>query len=65
MIEIATDWKDYQLIDAGNKDKLEIWKDVVLVRPNLKLFGKKDMTTDGISLMLNIKELLRKWKLGF
>ena len=41
MIEIATDWKDYQLIDAGNKDKLEIWKDVVLVRPEPQAIWEK------------------------
>ncbi len=41
MIEIAKDWQDYQLIDAGNKDKLEIWKDVVLVRPDPQAIWQK------------------------
>ncbi len=34
MIELAQNWKDYQLIDAGNKDKLERWGDIVLIRPD-------------------------------
>ncbi|MGI6509856.1 MAG: class I SAM-dependent methyltransferase [Erysipelotrichaceae bacterium] len=41
MIAIAEDWQDYQLIDAGDKDKLEIWKDVVLVRPDPQAIWQK------------------------
>lgn len=33
-MEMARDWKDYELIDAGNGDKLERWGDVVLRRPD-------------------------------
>ncbi|MBE6114530.1 MAG: SAM-dependent methyltransferase [Erysipelotrichaceae bacterium] len=28
------DWKDYQLIDTGNKEKLERWGDILLRRPD-------------------------------
>lgn len=31
---IADQWKDYQLIDAGNGEKLEQWNQVVLRRPD-------------------------------
>ncbi|HPW53326.1 MAG TPA: class I SAM-dependent methyltransferase [Erysipelotrichaceae bacterium] len=41
MIAIADKWQDYQLIDAGNKDKLEIWKDVILVRPDPQAIWEK------------------------
>ena len=34
MIELAENWTDYELIDAGDKDKLERWGSVVLVRPD-------------------------------
>jgi len=34
MVVIADQWHDYQLIDAGNKDKLEKWGNVTLVRPD-------------------------------
>ena len=30
----AENWEDYELIDAGNKEKLERWKDVILRRPD-------------------------------
>lgn len=41
MVAIAKDWHDYQLIDAGNKDKLELWKDVILVRPDPQAIWQK------------------------
>lgn len=30
----ASDWKDYEIIDTSNGEKLERWKDVVLIRPD-------------------------------
>ena len=30
----ANKWKDYELIDAGNKEKLERWGNVILRRPD-------------------------------
>jgi len=34
MTAIATDWEDYELIDAGAKQKLERWGSHILVRPD-------------------------------
>ena len=34
MTELASNWIDYELIDAGNRDKLERWGDIILVRPD-------------------------------
>ena len=34
MLVLSKDWKDYEIIDAGNGEKLERWKDVVLRRPD-------------------------------
>ena len=53
MIRTADKWQDYRLIDAGDKDKLEIWKDVVLVRPDpmaiwAKSSDKRWQKCDGI-----------------
>ena len=31
---IANEWKDYELIDTSNGEKLEIWKDFYLLRPD-------------------------------
>ena len=34
MIKLADRWIDYELIDSGEKEKLERWNDVILVRPD-------------------------------
>ena len=31
---ICKDWKDYEILDMSNGEKLERWKDVILVRPD-------------------------------
>lgn len=31
---VAKDWKDYELIDCGNKEKLERWGNINLLRPD-------------------------------
>lgn len=33
-MRVSKDWKDYECIDAGNGEKLERWKDVILRRPD-------------------------------
>ena len=33
MIKIANNWTDYELLDSGNKLKLERWKKIILIRP--------------------------------
>lgn len=33
-MKVSNEWKDYKIIDAGSKEKLEIWKDVILRRPD-------------------------------
>ena len=34
MNQIAERWEDYECIDAGNGEKLERWKDIILRRPD-------------------------------
>ncbi|MCF0259820.1 MAG: class I SAM-dependent methyltransferase [Erysipelotrichaceae bacterium] len=34
MNQIASDWKNYEVIDAGGKEKLERWNDIILRRPD-------------------------------
>lgn len=34
LMEINTEWKDYQIYATGDGEKLERWKDVVLLRPD-------------------------------
>ena len=41
MIVVADKWQDYQLIDAGEKEKLEVWKNITLVRPDPQAIWQK------------------------
>ena len=34
MNQIAKDWIDYEVLDTGNREKLERWNDVILRRPD-------------------------------
>lgn len=34
VMKLNTEWKDYEIIATGNGEKLERWKDVVLLRPD-------------------------------
>ena len=44
MIYTADKWKDYRCIDAGDGEKLEIWKDTVLRRPDPQAIWPKSRT---------------------
>lgn len=37
---IADNWKDYEIIDMANGEKLERWKDIILVRPDPQIIWK-------------------------
>ena len=39
-MKIANNWKDYEILDMANGEKLERWKDVVLVRPDPQIIWK-------------------------
>ena len=39
-MEVAKDWKDYEIIDMANGEKLERWKDIILVRPDPQIIWK-------------------------
>lgn len=40
VMEVASKWEDYELIDMANGEKLERWKDIVLVRPDPQIIWK-------------------------
>ena len=42
-MKIASEWKDYEILDMANGEKLERWKDVVLVRPDPQIIWKDKM----------------------
>lgn len=37
---LANNWKDYEIIDMANGEKLERWKDIILVRPDPQIIWK-------------------------
>lgn len=39
-MNIASNWKDYEILDMANGEKLERWKDVILVRPDPQIIWK-------------------------
>lgn len=43
---LANDWKDYEILDASNGEKLERWKDVVLLRPDPQIIWDNGVLKD-------------------
>lgn len=41
-MEIANEWKDYEIIATGNGEKLERWGNVVLLRPDPQIIWKAE-----------------------
>lgn len=39
-MDVARGWKDYEILDMANGEKLEKWKDVILVRPDPQIIWK-------------------------
>ena len=48
-MKLANNWKDYEILDMANGEKLERWRDVVLIRPDPQIIWNK-------------KEHEEKWK---
>ena len=46
MLRVSNEWKDYECIDAGNGEKLERWKDVILRRPDPQAMWVCDMDSE-------------------
>lgn len=42
MLQIANTWKDYELLEAGNGEKIERWKDIILRRPDPQAIWQLD-----------------------
>lgn len=39
-MNIANNWNDYELLDMANGEKLERWKDIILIRPDPQIIWK-------------------------
>ena len=40
-MKVADNWKDYEIIDMANGEKLERWKDIVLIRPDPQIIWQE------------------------
>jgi len=40
-LEIAKNWKEYEILDMADGEKLEIWKNVTLIRPDPQIIWKE------------------------
>ncbi len=40
-MEIAREWKDYEILDMSNGEKLERWNNIVLIRPDPQIIWKE------------------------
>ena len=40
-MQVANDWKEYEILDMADGEKLERWKDIVLVRPDPQIIWKQ------------------------
>ena len=40
-MKIANEWKDYEIIDMANGEKLEKWKNITLIRPDPQIIWKE------------------------
>ena len=78
MLLTATNWKDYELIDAGGGEKLERWGDVILRRPDpqaiwpkgdASLWAKADAvyhrSSSGGGSWEYKRRLPEKWKISY
>ena len=57
VMEISRDWKDYEIIDMANGEKLERWGDVILIRPDPQAIFKTDRK-EFTKLYLECEKLL-------
>ena len=40
-MEIAKNWQDYEILDMAEGEKLEVWKNVTLIRPDPQIIWKE------------------------
>ena len=45
-MKIASDWKDYEILDMANGEKLERWNDIFLVRPDPQIIWNQKSFPD-------------------
>ena len=62
-MDIANKWKDYEILDMASGEKLERWKNVILVRPDPQIIWSKK-SYPQIAVIMCITSVLVS-KIGF
>lgn len=60
-MNISNSWKDYEILDMSNGEKLERWKDIVLVRPDPQIIWNKKTNPE---LWKNVHAIYNRSKQG-
>ena len=45
-MQVANNWKDYEIIDCSSGEKLERWGDYILLRPDPQVIWKTNRSSD-------------------
>ena len=62
-MNIAKDWKDYEIIDMANGEKLERWKNIMLVRPDPQIIWKnKSFPNEWDKANAKYKRSSKRWR---
>ena len=40
-MEVSRDWKDYEILDMSDGEKLEHWSNIILIRPDPQIIWKE------------------------
>ena len=43
-MRVTTDWKDYEILDTSGGEKLERWKEYLLIRPDPQIIWNTPIT---------------------
>ena len=54
-MKLANNWKDYEIIDCSNGEKLERWKDVYLLRPDPQIIWDNGNLLDRYKDLVNAR----------
>ena len=59
-MKLASEWKDYKILDMADGQKLEKWGDVVLARP-CHIYASADSSSDSRAAGQFITKFLMRW----
>ena len=65
-MELTNNWKDYEILDMANGEKLERWGDIILIRPDPQIiWSEKSFPEKWNNAFAKYnRSSSRRWKLG-